>query len=43
MPVPEGGIPVVVNTAEWYGCSSSVEYYVDNMYQPEYHQKAAAR
>jgi CDP-glycerol glycerophosphotransferase len=37
--VPEGGIPVVVNTAEWYQLVNSVSYYVDNMYQPTYHQK----
>ena len=37
--VPEGGIPVVVNSREWYSLLSSVTYYIDNMYQPEYHQK----
>ena len=37
--VPEGGIPVVVNSREWYALLGSVQYYVDNMYQPEYHQK----
>lgn len=37
--VPEGGIPVVVNSREWYHLLSSVAYYVDNMYQPEYHRK----
>lgn len=37
--VPEGGIPVVVNTAEWYELIDSVDYYVDNMYQPTYHHK----
>ncbi len=37
--VPEGGIPVVVNTAEWYELINSVDYYVDNMYQPTYHRK----
>lgn len=39
VPVPAGGIPVVVNSREWYELLSSVTYYVDNMYQPEYHQK----
>lgn len=39
VPVPEGGIPVVVNSREWYQLLSSVEYYLDNMYQPEYHRK----
>ncbi|WP_372728215.1 CDP-glycerol glycerophosphotransferase family protein [Nocardioides sp.] len=37
--VPEGGIPVVVNSREWYALLGSVQYYVDNMYQPEYHRK----
>ncbi len=37
--VPEGGIPVVVHTPRWYELLFSVKYYVDNMYQPEYHQK----
>ena len=39
VPVPEGGIPVVVNSREWYRLLASVKYYVDNMYQPEYHRK----
>lgn len=37
--VPEGGISVVVNSPEWYDLLFSVSYYVDNMYQPEYHRK----
>ena len=37
--VPEGGIPVVVNSPEFYALLSSVQYYVDNMYQPEFHHK----
>ncbi|MBD8870870.1 bifunctional glycosyltransferase/CDP-glycerol:glycerophosphate glycerophosphotransferase [Nocardioides donggukensis] len=37
--VPDGGIPVVVNSREWYDLLGSVSYYVDNMYQPEYHTK----
>jgi len=37
--VPEGGIPVVVNSPEWFRLISTVTYYVDNMYQPEYHLK----
>jgi CDP-glycerol glycerophosphotransferase len=37
--VPEGGIPVIVNTPEWYRLVNSVSYYVDNMYQPTYHKK----
>jgi CDP-glycerol glycerophosphotransferase len=41
--VPEGGIPVVVNTPEWYRLINSVTYYVDNMYQPTYHRKPAGQ
>jgi CDP-glycerol glycerophosphotransferase len=41
--VPDGGIPVVVNTPEWYRLLNSVSYYVDNMYQPAYHQKPAGQ
>ena len=37
--VPEGGIPVVVNSEEWYRLLGSVTYYLDNMYQPEFHRK----
>ncbi len=37
--VPEGGIPVVVNSRQWFELVSSVKYYVDNMYQPEYLRK----
>ena len=37
--IPDGGIPVVVNSHEWYALINSVQYYVDNMYQPDYHQK----
>lgn len=39
IPVPEGGIPVVVNSPEFYDLMFSAQYYVDNMYQPEWHQK----
>jgi CDP-glycerol glycerophosphotransferase len=39
VPVPEGGIPVVVHSREWYELLFSVQYYVDNMYQPAYHEK----
>jgi CDP-glycerol glycerophosphotransferase len=41
VPVPEGGIPVVVNTRDWYQLLGTVQYYVDNMYQPSYHVKPA--
>jgi CDP-glycerol glycerophosphotransferase len=39
VPVPDGGIPVIVNSREWYRLLNSVSYYVDNMFQPEYHRK----
>lgn len=39
IPVPEGGVPVVVNSPEFYELLFSVKYYVDNMYQPEWHHK----
>ena len=41
--VPEGGIPVIVNSREWYRLLGTAQYYVDNMYQPEYHQKPAGQ
>jgi CDP-glycerol glycerophosphotransferase len=37
--VPGDGIPVVVNSREWYDVLGSVTYYLDNMFQPEYHRK----
>jgi CDP-glycerol glycerophosphotransferase len=37
--VPDGGIPVIVNSEEWYRLLSSVSYYLDNMYQPDFHRK----
>ena len=40
IPVPDGGIPVVVNTTEWFRLLFGIQYYVDNMFQPEYHRKA---
>ena len=39
VPVPQGGIPVVVNSREWYQLLNSATYYMDNMFQPEYHRK----
>ena len=39
IPVPEGGVPVVVNSPEWYELMFSAKYYIDNMYQPDWHQK----
>ena len=43
VPVPDGGIPIVVNTVAWYELLGSIAYYVDNMYQPEYHTKPAGQ
>ncbi len=40
LPVPEGSIPVVVNSTEWFRLVFGIQYYIDNMFQPEYHQKA---
>jgi len=40
VPVPDGGIPVVVNTTEWFRLLFGIQYYVDNMFQPDYHRKA---
>ena len=37
--VPDGGIPVIVNSEEWYRLLGSVSYYLDNMYQPDYHRR----
>ena len=37
--VPEGGIPVVVNSREWFDLLGRAKYYLDNMYQPDYHRK----
>ena len=39
VPVPAGGIPVIVNSAEHHELRSSVRYYLDNMFQPEHHTK----
>ncbi len=37
--VPEGGIPVVRNSLEWYERLRTAKYFVTNMYQPAYHPK----
>jgi CDP-glycerol glycerophosphotransferase len=37
--VPDGGIPVIVNSPQWYELTTSATYYIDNMYQPEWHRK----
>lgn len=39
--VPEGGIPVIYESAEWYRLLHEAEYYLDNMHQPIYHRKPA--
>ena len=39
VPVPEGGIPVVWNSREWFDVLAGAKYYLDNMYQPDYHRK----
>ncbi len=39
VPVPEGGIPVVVNSPEFYDLVFTAQYYIENMYQPEWHVK----
>lgn len=38
-PLPEGSTPVIKNSREWYDLLGSAKYYIDNMYQPEYHRK----
>lgn len=40
IPIPDGGIPVIVNSPQWFELLFSAQYYLDNMYQPEYHVKA---
>jgi CDP-glycerol glycerophosphotransferase len=37
--VPEGGIPVIRNSPEWYEVLRSAKYLIDNMYQPLFHSK----
>src|SRR5690625_1845943 len=39
IPVPDGATPVIQNSYEWYGLLNNVRYYMDNMYQPAYHEK----
>jgi CDP-glycerol glycerophosphotransferase len=43
VPVPEGSIPVIVKSPQWFELLNSASYYVDNMFQPEYHQKPAGQ
>lgn len=37
--VPEGGIPVIRNSPEWFQLLRSAKYLVTNMYQPLFHNK----
>jgi CDP-glycerol glycerophosphotransferase len=39
--VPEGGIPVLHDSAEWYRLLHEAHFYMDNMHQPMYHKKPA--
>ncbi|MGH3414536.1 MAG: CDP-glycerol glycerophosphotransferase family protein, partial [Marmoricola sp.] len=43
VPVPRGATPVIVNSEEWYRLVFNVEYYVDNMFQPDYHVKSGGQ
>ncbi|TQK76229.1 CDP-glycerol glycerophosphotransferase (TagB/SpsB family) [Rarobacter incanus] len=37
--VPEGGIPVLIGTREWYEIFGSAGVYIDNVHQPDYSRK----
>jgi CDP-glycerol glycerophosphotransferase len=37
--VPEGGIPVIRNSPEWFERLRTAKYFLTNMYQPVYHPK----
>jgi len=39
VPVPEGGIPLVRNSPEWYRTLRSAKYFLENMHQPLFHSK----
>lgn len=39
VPVPDGARAVAVNSREWYELLGSAKYYLDNMFQPDYHRK----
>lgn len=39
--VPDGGVPVIHESVEWYRLLHEAEYYMDNMHQPIYHRKPA--
>ncbi|MCG2622267.1 CDP-glycerol glycerophosphotransferase family protein [Arthrobacter sp. I2-34] len=34
--IPEGAIPVIRDSEDWYRSLATTKYYVDNMHQPEY-------
>ena len=39
--LPEGAIPVLHDSAEWYRLLHEAHFYMDNMHQPMYHKKPA--
>lgn len=39
--VPDGGVPVLHDSAEWYRLLHDAQYYMDNMHQPLCHRKPA--
>ncbi|MGL5826045.1 MAG: bifunctional glycosyltransferase/CDP-glycerol:glycerophosphate glycerophosphotransferase [Nocardioides sp.] len=43
VPIPDGAIGVIVQSPQWYELINSASYYIDNMFQPEYHQKPAGQ
>ncbi|WP_169304021.1 CDP-glycerol glycerophosphotransferase family protein [Arthrobacter sp. CAU 1506] len=38
--VPDGGIPVIYESREWYELLRNAEYVMDNVHQPIYHEKS---
>lgn len=43
VPVPDGVEPVVHSSREWYRLLRTSRYYMDNMYQPVFHEKPAGQ
>ena len=43
VPVPDGVEPVVHSSPEWYRLLRTSRYYMDNMYQPVFHDKPAGQ
>ncbi|MEP6666296.1 MAG: CDP-glycerol glycerophosphotransferase family protein, partial [Nocardioidaceae bacterium] len=39
VPVPEGGIPVVRSSSEWFERLRTAKYLLENMYQPSFHRR----